>query len=127
MHNTTIKVIITEHGEILRPLSPTDLSKLKLFAMGLKAGSEIEAYLQVYTDSDKTNGQLAKAHALIKELAESTGHTTNEIKEVIKERAGLYDEASSDFKSFATCTKKEMSNVIEHCIALGSELGIHLY
>lgn len=127
MHNTTIKVIITEKGEILRPVSPADLSKLKLFAMGLKAGSEIEAYLQVYTPSDKTSGQLAKAHALIKEIANSTGHTSNEIKEVVKERAGLYDEASSNFKSFADCSKHEMSSVIEHCIALGSELGIHLY
>lgn len=127
MHNTTIKVIITEKGTILKPISPEDLSKLKLFAMGCKAGETIEAYLQIHTDSDKTKGQLAKAHALIKELASSTGHTNNEIKDIIKERAGLYDEASSDFKSFADCTKQEMSNVIEHCIALGSELGIYLY
>ena len=95
--------------------------------MSLKAGTEIEAYLQIASDPNKTNGQLAKAHALMKELANSTGHTINEIKDVIKERAGLYDEASSDFKSFASCTKQEMSNVIEHCIALGAELGIHLY
>ena len=127
MHNTTIKVIITEKGEILRPSSPEDLSKLKLFHMSLKAGTEVEAYLQIASDPNKTNGQLAKAHALMKELANSTGHTINEIKDVIKERAGLYDEASSNFKSFADCSKHEMSNVIEHCIALGSELGIHLY
>lgn len=127
MHNTTIKVIITDHGVVLKPVSPGDLAKLKMFAMGLKAGTEVEAYLQACVDSDKTSGQLAKAHALIKEIANSTGHTSNEIKEVIKERAGLYDEASSDFKSFANCSKQEMSNVIEHCIALGSELGIYLY
>lgn len=127
MHNITLKVIITEKGEILRPASPEDLSKLKLYHMSLKAGTEIEAYLQIASDPNKTNGQLAKAHALIKEIANSTGHTTEEIKEVIKERAGLYDEASSKFKSFADCSKQDMSNVIEHCIALGSELGIHLY
>jgi hypothetical protein len=127
MHNTTIKVIITEKGEVLRPATPEDLSKLKLFHMSLKPGTELEAYLQLASNPDKTNGQLAKAHALIKEIATSTGHTNTEIKDIIKERAGLYDEASSDFKSFADCTKQEMSNVIEHCIALGAELGIHLY
>lgn len=127
MHNTTIKVIITEKGEVLRPAAPEDLSKLKLFHMSLKPGTELEAYLQLASNPDKTNGQLAKTHALIKEIATSTGHTNTEIKDIIKERAGLYDEASSDFKSFASCTKQEMSNIIEHCIALGAELGIHLY
>jgi hypothetical protein len=127
MHNTTIKVIITDKGEILRPASPQDLSKLKLFHTSLKAGTEIEAYLQIATNPDKTNGQLAKAHALFKELSNSTGHTIEEIKHIVKERAGLYDEASSDFKSFADCSKQDMSNVIEHCIALGNELGIYLY
>ena len=127
MHNTTIKVIITEKGEVLRPATPADLSKLKLFHMSLKPGTELEAYLQLASNPDKTNGQLAKAHALIKELAVSTGHTSEEIKNLIKIRAGLYDEASSEFRSFATCTKHDMSNVIEHCIALGAELGIHLY
>jgi hypothetical protein len=126
MHNTTIKVIINASGEI-KPFSPEDVSKLKLFHMSLKPGTVLESYLQVASNSDKTNGQLAKAHALIKEIASSTGHTTNEIKVLIKDRAGLFDEASSDFKSFADCSKQEMSSVIEHCIALGNELGIHLY
>lgn len=127
MHNTTIKVVITENGEVIRPASPQDLTKLKLYNMSLKKGTEIEAYLQIATDSDKTNGQLAKAHALIKEIAVSTGHSSEEIKEIIKQRAGLLDEASSSFKSFADCSKHEMSLVIEHCIALGADLGIILY
>jgi|Laugrefa1bdmlbdn_1035148.scaffolds.fasta_scaffold64661_2 hypothetical protein len=131
MHNITIKVII--NGTEIIPASPEDAGKLKLFNMGAKKGQEIEAYLTVLEDSDnKTAGQLAKAHALIREIANSTGHTNDEIKLIVKERAGLYDPAtigstSSPFKSFADCTKQEMSKAIEVCIELGHDLGIYLY
>lgn len=130
MHNITIKVLI--NGTEIIPASSEDAGKLKLFNMGAKKGQEIEAYLTVLENDDKTAGQLAKAHALIREIANSTGHTIEEIKVIIKERAGLYDPAtigstSSAFKSFADCSKKEMSRAIEICIELGHDLGIYLY
>jgi hypothetical protein len=130
MHNITIKVIIK--GTEIIPASSEDAGKLKLFNMGTKKEQEIEAYLTVLENDNKTAGQLAKAHALIREIANSTGHTLEEIKLIIKERAGLYDPAtisstSSPFKSFADCNKQEMSKVIEECIALGHDLGIYLY
>jgi hypothetical protein len=130
MHNTTIKVII--NGTEILPASSEDAGKLKLFTMGAKKGQEIEAYLTVLENDDKTAGQLAKAHALIREIANSTGHTLEEIKLIIKERAGLYNPAtigstSSPFKSFADCNKQDMSKVIEECISLGHDLGIYLY
>ena len=130
MHNITIKVIIK--GTEIIPASSEDAGKLKLFNMGTKKEQELEAYLTVLENDNKTAGQLAKAHALIREIANSTGHTLEEIKLIIKERAGLYDPAtisstSSPFKSFADCNKQEMSKVIEECIALGHDLGIYLY
>ena len=130
MHNITIKVIIK--GTEIIPASPEDAGKLKLFNMGTTKEQEIEAYLTVLENDNKTAGQLAKAHALIREISNSTGHTLDEIKLIIKERAGLYDPAtigstSSPFKSFADCNKQEMSKVIEECISLGHDLGIYLY
>jgi hypothetical protein len=129
MHNTTIKVII--NGTEIIPASKEDAGRLKLFNMGVKKGQEIEAYITVLSTDEKTAGQLAKVHALIRELANSTGHTNEEIKLIIKEKAGLYIPATSSslptFKSFADCNKQEMSNAIEECIALGHDLGIYLY
>ena len=130
MHNITIKVIIK--GDEIIPASKEDAGKLKLFNMGTVKGQEIEAYLTVLNNDEKTAGQLAKAHALIREIANSTGHTIDEIKVIIKERAGLYDpttigSTSSAFKSFANCNKQEMSKAIEECISLGHDLGIYLY
>lgn len=129
MHNITIKVII--NGTEIIPASKEDAGKLKLFAMGTKKEQEIEAYITVLDDNKKTAGQLAKAHALIREIANSTGHTFDEIKLVIKQNTGLLVLATSttpeSVKSFADCSKEEMSRVIEECIELGHELGIYLY
>ena len=129
MHNTTIKVIIS--GTEILPASPEDAGKLKLFNMGVKKGQELEAYITVLENDEKTAGQLAKAHALIPEIANSTGHSIEEIKLIVKEKAGLYIPATSSssatFKSFADCSKQEMSKAIEVCIALGHDLGIYLY
>jgi hypothetical protein len=130
MHNTTIKVII--NGTEIIPASAEDAGKLKLFNMGAKKGQEVEAYLTVLENDDKTAGQLAKTHALIREIANSTGHTNEEIKLIVKERAGLYDpttigSTSSPFKSFADCSKQEMSRAIEICIEIAHDLGIYLY
>jgi hypothetical protein len=87
---------------------------------------DIDCYLTVVVNADdKTAGQLAKVHALIREISNSTGHTFEEIKAIIKERAGL--STSSNLKSFADCSKKEMCEAIEQCIVLGNELGIYLY
>ena len=129
MHNITIKVII--NGTEIIPASKEDAGKLKLFAMGTTKEQQIEAYLTVVEDDKKTAGQLAKAHALIREIANSTGHTFEEIKLVIKQNTGLIVSETSttpeSIKSFADCSKEEMSRVIEECIELGNDLGIYLY
>ena len=129
MHNITIKVIIS--GTEIIPASKEDAGKLKLFAMSTTKEQEIEAYITVLDDKQKTAGQLAKAHALIREIANSTGHTFDEIKLVVKENTGLLVLATSttpeSVKSFSDCSKEEMSRVIEECIELGHELGIYLY
>lgn len=129
MHNITIKVII--NGTEIIPASKEDAGKLKLFAMGTTKEQQIEAYITVLEDDKKTAGQLAKAHALIREIANSTGHTFEEIKLVVKQNTGLFvletTTTQESIKSFADCSKEEMSRVIEECIELGHDLGIYLY
>ncbi len=130
MHNVVIKITIASDGTLV-PASKEDAGKLKVFAAGAKKGQELEAYITAINGDDKTAGQLAKVHALIRELANSTGHTTQEIKLLIKERTGLRvpasDTTEASYKSFGICNKQEMSNAIEECIALGHDLGIYLY
>jgi hypothetical protein len=130
MHNTIVK-FIKKDGQLV-PASESDAGKLKLFAMSLKEGTELEVYLSMTNNVDKTAGQLAKVHALIRELASYTGHTFEEMKDVVKEKAGLYvitGTSSSDkkLKSFGECSKEELSSAIETCIEVGHLLGCNLY
>jgi UDP-N-acetyl-D-mannosaminuronate dehydrogenase len=127
MHNVTLKVKLQPDGSLI-PATPADIGKIKLFMIGIDKSipHDVDCYLTIVVNADdKTAGQLAKVHALIREISNSTGHTFEEIKAIIKERAGLM--TSSKFKSFADCNKKEMSDAIEQCINLGNELGIYLY
>lgn len=130
MHNTIVK--FTKKDGQLVPASEADAGKLKLFAMSLKEGTDLEVYMSMTNDVDKTAGQLAKVHALIRELAAFTGHTFEEMKDVIKDKAGLYiitGTSSSDkqLKSFGDCSKEELSVAIETCIQVGNIFGCNLY
>lgn len=130
MHNTIVK-FIKKDGQLV-PASESDAGKLKLFTMSLKEGVDVEVYLSMTNNVDKTAGQLAKVHALIRELAAYTGHTFEEMKDEIKRKAGLFvitGTRSSDkqLKSFGECSKEEISAAIESCIEVGHMLGCNLY
>lgn len=130
MHNTIVK-FIKKDGQLV-PASESDAGKLKLFAMSLKEGVDVEVYLSMTNNVDKTAGQLAKVHALIRELAAFTGHTFEEMKDEIKRKAGLYvitgtRPSDKELKSFGDCSKEEISAAIESCIEIGHMIGCNLY
>src|SRR3954451_18329538 len=80
------------------------------FKNNLPEGTVIEMIIQEYHD-DGTLAQLAKLHAIIRELAYHTGYTFREVKLLAKERAGLcfsYILNSKEYfecKSFGDCSK----------------------
>lgn len=129
MHNTNIKVKFDEHGQLI-PATAEDAGKLKMFFMSVKKGSMLDAFITVMDENQKTAGQLAKVHAMIRELADFTGHSFEEMKLEIKKKAGLCyetEDGSLQQKSFAECSKAEVSGAIMVCIALGDEIGYHMY
>lgn len=104
-----------------------DSSFYKNFVDSLEEGQVAEAFF----DSSTSNGskaQLAKIHACIKKLASEIGYTFEEMKLEIKKRSGLAygDLNSSDgyVKSFADCSKEELSNVIETIKEAGELVNI---
>jgi len=130
MHNTTVN-FIKKDGQLI-PASEGDAAKFKLYAMSVKEGDSVEVYMSLLQNNDKTLGQLAKVHALVRELSNFTGHTFDEMKAEIKERAGLYvitgtRPSDRQYKSFAECSKDEISRAIETCIEIGHMLGCNLY
>jgi hypothetical protein len=124
MQNITVK--FGKHSGEIKPLTITDATLYNQFKNDLVDGEIIELYITKISDEDdKTIGQLAKVHACIRELARHTGHTFEEMKEIVKEKAGIYDPASKNYKSFADCSKTELSDAIQICIEIGNTVGFY--
>jgi hypothetical protein len=130
MHSTTL-TFIKKDGQLV-PASEKELGKLKQFNLSIKEGETVDLYLSLSTPHNKTLPQLARIHAMIRELASFTGHSFEEIKSEVKRKAGLYVHTGTgsedkEFKSFAKCSKNELSAAIETCMQIGHLLGHDVY
>jgi hypothetical protein len=104
----------------------SDLSKsrLSLFVKSLDEGETVDVTYEVISDS-KSYAQLSKVHKCIREIASFTGMTVEEVKTQVKLRSGLCN--STDCKSFADCSKDELSLAIQAVIEIGDLVGFNLH
>lgn len=118
--------LVKKNGK-LTYVDPKNKLAYEIFVDKLLEGQKIEMYLGL-ADADHSVPQLAKVHACIRELAKESGYTFEEMKAIIKERSGLcYDtDGSTICKSFADCSKDELSLAIEACVEIGRELNVNL-
>ena len=124
MQNISVK--FGKHNGELKPLTTTDAAKYFEFRKELAEGEIIELYItKIENENDATLGQIAKVHAMIRDLARETGDAFDDMKLVIKQKAGLLDPTSSEFKSFGKCSKKEISDAIQSCIDVGNLIGYY--
>jgi hypothetical protein len=102
------------------------------FVNTVKDGEKVDVIFEVQFDT-ATAAQLAKIHANIRELANETGHTFEEIKLIVKEKSGLCinkkieGEEITLCKSFGDCSREELNLAIQASIEIGENLGINLY
>lgn len=95
-------------------------------------GGFVDLYVEAVSN-DGNLAQLAKVHALIRDLSAHTGFSTSEIKLLVKERAGLCLTREKEGKeificpSFGDASKEDLSSAIQTCIEIGREVGCHLY
>jgi hypothetical protein len=99
-------------------------TKLELFLQQVPEGSKVTITYEIVHDNG-SYAQLSKLHKCIRELAEYSGNTLDEMKMYIKEECGLIE--GDDQKSFADCSKEELSRAIETCISIGEKIGFPLY
>lgn len=90
----------------------------KIFLSQMQNGDIVDCVMELVTPTN-TKAQLAKIHACINELAKEQGCSPAEMKVQIKERSGLAD------KSFADCSKEQLSEVIETILEIGRFLNIN--
>jgi hypothetical protein len=100
----------------------------ELFISNIPDGSLVEAFFEV-THDDGTLPQLAKLHAMIRSLATHIGETSENMKLLVKDRAGLCiarEVAGKEYflaKSFGECSKEELSLAIQAAIEIGEQVN----
>lgn len=83
----------------------------------------VDVYITCYDEEIGTLPQLAKIHAMIREIAEFTKQGFNETKDHIKEVCGIFNIVSSKpykkkLKSFGDCSIQELDMVINKLIEI---------
>ena len=100
--------------------------KFQEFVKSLKEGDKIDIILE-FVEPDNTKAQLAKIHAMIKDIADETGEDVKKTKQDIKDRCGLtyYADNKKYYKSFANLSRQDLSDVIEQMYVVGEFLNIN--
>lgn len=110
--------------------SAADEKLYKLFVDNLAPGQTAEVFFDANKD-DGTLAQLAKIHKCIREIAKETGNDFEDIKDLIKVRAGFCFKKNIDgeiitkCKSFGKASKEDLAFVIEALIKLGDMVNVN--
>jgi hypothetical protein len=116
-----------ENGKLIH-VKTADAALYDQFRNNLPEGTTIELWAEEYHD-DGTLAQLAKLHAMIRELAHHTGYTFHEVKLLVKDRAGLcftYKLQGKEYfecKSFGDCSREELSLAIKAAVEIGEQVN----
>jgi hypothetical protein len=105
-------------------IDPLGSAKLGLFIKGLQEGETVVITYEVQT-ADHSYAQLSKLHKCIRELANYTGDSFEDMKLQVKLRAGLCTDDSC--KSFSECSKEELSMAIQAAIEIGDLVDFSLH
>jgi len=123
--NLFLKLSVKD-GELDFPLK-VNKTRLNTFLKNLPNGTRLEVFISA-SDDNGTNAQLARLHAMIRQIANDLGYTFSEIKLMVKRETGLcFMRNNTEYcKSFADCDKSELNLAIQECLRLGDFNGIQL-
>lgn len=113
---------------ILKPTTIAEIKQYEKFVSDIPDGAIVEFFYELQHD-DGTLPQLAKLHVMIKQLATHIGETAENMKLLVKDRAGLCimrEVSGKEYflaKSFADCSKEELSLAIQAAIEIGQEVN----
>lgn len=101
------------------------------FLNGIEEGDVVEFFMQIQSE-DGTLAQLAKLHAIIKDIALHTRQPFSDIKLVVKENSGMCYKGNGTngetftCKSFGDCDRNELGLAIEAAEELAILTGTKL-
>ena len=117
---------------LLKPVTLAGSKQYERFVSDIPDGSIVEFFYELQHD-DGTLPQLAKLHVMIKQLATHIGETAENMKLLIKDRAGLCiarEVSGKEYflaKSFGECSKDELSLAIQAAIEIGEEINFPIH
>lgn len=110
-------------GKLIYPKKEDKLA-YNLFIKKLSEGQEVDIFISL-TDSNGSTAQISKIHTCIRELANESGYSFEDMKKLIKDKAGLV--IGAKIKSFTECSKEELSHAIQACIEIGEFYNVNLH
>lgn len=117
-------ILLKMENGILVPKGNIDKYALQHYLMNVEEGTTIQVTYEEQS-TDGTYAQISKLQACTRELANYLGYSHREVKDMIKVRAGLYN-SEGDIKSFAACSKEELSLAIQFALDLGEQVDFPL-
>jgi hypothetical protein len=126
MRTLTIKMYKNAEGNMIFK-TESDKKIYDEYIKNLQPDEELEVHFSKIKDNG-TYAQLSKLHVSIREIANHTGHTVDEVKDLVKTRAGFsWNNDTDDIeKSFSVMSKEELSLCIQETMNMGMELGLLL-
>lgn len=124
MKQLPITILLVMRDGVLVP--KTELGKYSLanYVKNVEEGAVIQVtYEELSTDG--TYAQISKLQACTRELSKFLGYTHEEVKDIIKHKANLYS-PEGELKSFADCSKEELSLAIQAALQLGEQVDFPL-
>ena len=124
MKQMPITILLVMRDGVLVP--KTELGKYSLanYVKNVEEGAIIQVTYEELS-SDGTYAQISKLQACTRELSKFLGYTHEEVKDIIKHKANLYS-PEGDLKSFADCSKEELSLAIQAALELGEQVDFPL-
>jgi len=118
-----LSVKLTKEGGKLIHKNASDASLYKIFIESLEEGQSVDVFFDAHVDNG-TYTQISKLKVSIRELANESGHSFEEMQNLVKEKAGLCWE--DHCKSFGDCSVEELNLAIHAAIEIGDELTLNL-
>lgn len=124
MKQLPISILFEMRDGKLVPKTEMGKHKLENYLKNVEEGGFI---MLTYEELSKggTYAQISKLQACTRELSKHLGYTHEEVKDMVKVRAGLYN-SEGDIKSFADCTKEELTLAIQAVLDLGEQVDFPL-
>jgi len=124
MKQMPISILLEMRDGVLVPKTELGKHTLANYLKNVEEGTVIQVtYEELSTDG--TYAQISKLQACTRELSKHLGYSHEEVKDIVKHKADLYT-PEGELKSFADCSKEELSLAIQAALQLGEQVDFPL-